>query len=329
MKNLLRKLLVFVLRVRPIGVLWVLIARRFGNPVWVVWLNRIVRYMPETAKLTIDNSDGPQRFAMSTQGGDDNVVRYTWERGVHNYEAPLPGFIARTSKTSKCFFDIGANSGLFSIIAARCGADSVFAFEPYPPAREVLETNLELNQLTDRIRIIETAIGDCEGETTLYVPSKRFGDTLETSSSLNPEFRPDHSEEVPISVVTMDSFVAEHQIENVDLIHMDVESFEPNVLSGGLSTILTHRPMVVFEVTNLADIDWLNRIRIELAEQGGFKTVLLSEDAAEVVEEIRFVESSPNYLFCHVDRISELQKIAEELGLVFRDKSEVVGRLAG
>ena len=66
------------------------------------------------------------------------------------------------------FLDIGANTGLYSILLTdRRLVPEALAFEPDPGTREFLHTNINLNGLADRIRVLPYALGDAHSDAIL------------------------------------------------------------------------------------------------------------------------------------------------------------------
>ena len=303
--------------IRAIGILSLRIARRLGWQRLAAKINHRVKYVPSIVTSSIGSDSGRRRIRMYSDGGLDHVVRFVWNQGIEQYETPLPAFVARLGSSSGTMLDVGANSGLFSFIAAACGFRSVHAFEPYPPALEMLRRNRHLNDVEETVTVVPLAVGDASGTTTLYVPAKRFGDVLETSSSLNPEFRPEHSEKVEVAVTTIDDYVEQEGLKHVDLIHLDVESYEPQVLEGAMKTINGQHPIVVFEVNRDVDLDRLNHIRGDLERESDIKTILMRSGSLEVVDHISFVEGDRNCIFCHSSKLEMIAELAKDMKLSF------------
>lgn len=68
---------------------------------------------------------------------------------IGQYELPIQNAIARELSEGDTFFDIGANAGFFSLVAAkRVGhRGKVFSFEPLPDNAECIREQFELNNL--------------------------------------------------------------------------------------------------------------------------------------------------------------------------------------
>ena len=75
-------------------------------------------------------------------------------------------FIEEIFKQGRCqtFFDVGANIGVYSLIAAaQSRASRVFAFEPHPYTFSLLEDNVRLNRLQNQISGYQRALSDQDG----------------------------------------------------------------------------------------------------------------------------------------------------------------------
>src|SRR4029453_16069834 len=67
-----------------------------------------------------------------------------------------------------CFLDIGANTGVYSILLARKGlGGEMIAFEPDPGNYARLLANLSINRLIGKIRTLPCALGAEPGEMSL------------------------------------------------------------------------------------------------------------------------------------------------------------------
>ena len=58
----------------------------------------------------------------------------------------------------------------------------------------------------------------------------------------------DKENSIAINVRTLDDYVAEQSLKQIDVIKIDVEGFELNVLTGGKSSIESYRPKLFVEV---------------------------------------------------------------------------------
>jgi len=140
------------------------------------------------------------------------------------------------------FFDIGAHIGLYStLISVIFGKAKVRvrAFEPTPATARIARRMAKVNGT--RVLVHELALSSESGSATLYVSAK-----AETSNSLAEGFR-EALDEIQVDVSTLDAYCAAHEV-SPNVVKIDVETFEAQVLMGGLETFKTARPAVVVEL---------------------------------------------------------------------------------
>jgi FkbM family methyltransferase len=145
---------------------------------------------------------------------------------------------AKMQKPGGIALDVGAYTGLFSIIAAKRGA-RVIAFEPMPANQWRTRVNVQRNKVTRQVTILPTAASDYEGTGTLnYNPNV----PLTTGASLE-EGIVMHSAGIVVSCITIDSLA----LDEVAAIKIDTERHEPCVLRGAMETIRRFRPPMLIE----------------------------------------------------------------------------------
>lgn len=203
----------------------------------------------------LDGSNG--RFYMNDCGGRDQVVAAVTQGGWRSYEAPLPEVIAKLCKGWKpVFVDVGANTGYYSLLAVAAGARQVFAYEPVPSIHKIFADNIAESSMQEQITLYDLGVGEATGSFTLYLPDAGHG-LIETSASLNKDFRSKHSAEFNVEVTTLDLFGQSHAAElqgHQVLMKIDVETLEPQVIKGGMQFIATHRPVIAIEILPGSDI---------------------------------------------------------------------------
>lgn len=112
--------------------------------------------------------------------------------------------------------DVGANVGCYSILFSRLAhAGRVYAFEPTSTCA-MLQNNLAHNGIQNCV-VVKNALGQCNGikEDAIF---RIWGNEAEI---------------MPYNFITLDAFVKENNIERIDLIKIDVDSFELEVVRGG------------------------------------------------------------------------------------------------
>jgi FkbM family methyltransferase len=239
-----------------------------------------------------------------------------WWKGWGGYEALVTSLFAACSREAKCIVDVGANSGLFSLTAAACSRTAIIhAFEPFPPCQALLERNLSLNSFESRVKIRPEALSEKPGQLDLYVPLEDKAGYDETSCSLNSSFRPEHSQVLPVPVITLDDYVAEQKIDRIDLLKIDVETHEPQVLRGAAKVLDQHRPMIFIEVLDVADTSALT----EIANQHNYVPIVLARDHLEVCPVVAYRKGHYNQVFCPSEKLADLKALARRLGYLMLD----------
>lgn len=137
------------------------------------------------------------------------------------------------------FLDVGANVGMYSIYAAKVRGCQVSAFEPESQNYALLQRNIALNELSDRIRAFCAALSDKYGTSTLYLSDLIAGGSCHSvGQSVDFTLRP---REVTFTqaciTMTIDRLVQSAAIPSPEFIKIDVDGFEQLVLKGGLETL--------------------------------------------------------------------------------------------
>lgn len=124
----------------------------------------------------------------------------------------------------KTFLDIGANSGLYSLVAAMAGGpkSAVLAVEPQSEMRRRLGFNARFNGLAN-INIAGVALSDYEGEDVLRLMGDNLGATrLEGSTAGSGE---------AVRVRKLTNLLDEYRWTRIDLMKIDVEGDEWRILA--------------------------------------------------------------------------------------------------
>lgn len=137
--------------------------------------------------------------------------------------------------------DIGAHVGSFALLAAFHPNLWVIAFEPLPDMFDILQSNIRLNGLADRVQAFPYAIFDKPGKAVLKVPRKKVdlgGATLGSRPSIPGCW------ELEVECRRLDDWDWGRPI---DLMKIDVEGAELMVLRSGEKTIREQKPALLLE----------------------------------------------------------------------------------
>lgn len=168
----------------------------------------------------------------------DNLLEYETRAASCRQEPKTVGWIEKFVSGKTVFYDIGANIGAYSLIAAVNGAD-VFAFEPSYPNFYKLNKNVSLNNLDKKIACFPVAFS-----TKTKISKFRYLETIPGTSKsyYNEEYRyrlNDHKLETEKSTIiySLDDFINVFKIPNPTIVKIDVDGGEFDVIMGGLNTI--------------------------------------------------------------------------------------------
>jgi FkbM family methyltransferase len=169
-------------------------------------------------------------------GDDVSITPELMAKGYYELREEL--FMKRILSGGDFFIDIGANVGVFSLLAAamvgRFGR--VFAYEPNPSVADLLRKSAAMNWMHDRIIVRPAAVGAKNSTEKLVFSASRLGDAAldhtgktGSTSEVTRDFIGD-SREVEVKVVTLDGeFPADIPIRALKI---DAEGFEAEVLAG-------------------------------------------------------------------------------------------------
>jgi FkbM family methyltransferase len=174
-----------------------------------------------------------------------------------NYESEL-NFLQAILSEGKTFVDVGANLGIYALVACRLVGRSgrVIAFEPSLQSFPILKENILLNGFTN-VQAFRIALSDKTGEAFLY-----HGDDP-GKNSLGNNFCGEPQGEM-VATRSLDEALDEASVEGVDVIKMDVEGAELLVLHGANRVVSSNRPILLFEINPEASS------RLGLSPQGAW-----------------------------------------------------------
>lgn len=169
-------------------------------------------------------------------------------KGIEGWEPVSTKIWMLLSKRSNVILDIGANTGVFALIASAVSPTAtIVAVEPVERIYRKLKANVALNN--NKIKTLLALVSDHTGKATLYdQPHQEHVYSVSAEQDWNPK----NSNLIPIE---LDSFTVADILKNidrdhVDLLKIDVETHEPAVLRGFADIIRKDRPSMLIEILN-------------------------------------------------------------------------------
>lgn len=188
-----------------------------------------------------------------------------------SYEMALQTQFAQDVKPGQVVYDIGANVGFYSLLAARLVGPSgrVFSFEPLPSTVAYLKKHIELNRLTN-VEVTEAAVGSAMGTAMLELGPSSATTRVSTEGS------------VSVQVVSIDAWRTARQGPGPQVVKIDVEGAEIQVLEGAKQTLQTFRP-VIFLATHGKD---LHQTCCRMLREWGYWLAPLQGSSLEASDEV-------------------------------------------
>lgn len=219
----------------------------------------------------------------------------------------------RLLRPGDTFIDIGANMGIYALLAAKKVATTgqVHAFEPSPREWKRLQENIALNHL-QQIRANPCAVSNQLGTLTLKIASDKHAGHNTLASRL-PYGGPTLGLQ-PVPVTTLDHYCQENKLTQVDLIKIDVEGAEAFVLAGARETLKRFRPHLIIEVLDGAlACHGVVASEIEsMLRDCGYEFYSVSEANAELILLEHFgLDRSANVVAIHREKAS-LARVARQ-----------------
>jgi FkbM family methyltransferase len=160
------------------------------------------------------------------------------------YERPLIDWLKKNLHPADVLWDIGANIGAVTLVAAR-HCSRVVAFEPDSRALDLLSRHVGANGITN-VTIVPRALADATGTAVLHAgPMNNLG--MSTLAPNAPNRDPNAATAI-IPTLRADDFVRDHPHLRPTILKLDVEGAEDLVLNGAAELLLSETlRAVVFE----------------------------------------------------------------------------------
>lgn len=150
------------------------------------------------------------------------------------YEREKQAIVAALLRPDEVAFDVGANVGLYTLLASRRVGPGgrVVAFEPLPGNLDYLRRHLELNDVRN-VEVVAAAVGRAAGRASFLAARSRSMGRLDGGGGLDVE------------VVRLDSLLESGRVPPPRLVKMDIEGGEVDALLGAEVLLRVHRPIVL------------------------------------------------------------------------------------
>jgi FkbM family methyltransferase len=142
------------------------------------------------------------------------------------------------------FYDVGANVGFYTILAALRveGSGRVYSFEPVPSSAKAINYNLRLSGF-EHVTVMPFAVSDRSGECRINVSRESFWSRLDWLPAPRG-----HDAVINAASITLDGLLASADCKPPDVVKIDVEGAELAVLDGMSRMLRSSRPVIICEL---------------------------------------------------------------------------------
>jgi FkbM family methyltransferase len=159
--------------------------------------------------------------------------------------------------------DIGANMGSFTVFAAQCCPGArIFSFEPEQGNFNVLQQNVAVNSLADRIQVLNCAVASSSGTRRLALDESPLNSLVPGGEVT------DHQN---VRCTTLRDILSDYALEKIDFLKMNCEGAEYEILEGCTEAEFSRMPNIRLEYHNLPSIGRRGTDLAKFLQDKGYK----------------------------------------------------------
>ncbi len=215
-----------------------------------------------------------------------------WAGLTNGWEKLSLSIWIKLAAQSNVIFDIGANTGVYSMIAKSLNPQAqVYAFEPVKRVFEKLEYNNRLNSFD--ISCFEYAASNENGSATIYDTPTDHTYSVTVGKNLNAANIPVIPTE--IETIRLDSIIEKFDLPRIDLMKIDVETHEAEVIEGLGKYLEEFKPIMLVEILS----DTVGE-KVETLVSGKGYLYFNLDEKLETIKRVEHLTKSDhyNYLLC-------------------------------
>ena len=213
--------------------------------------SKLISLLPREAH-TSQIKLGATRMTYQSDAYDD--LNLLSRNNLFGWEKESLSWFIEFSKKSATIVDVGAYTGIYSVVAALSNPYSeVYSFEPNPRIIPNLVENLKLNNLGTRVKVQQIALSD-----TITSAVLNHHEVWSSMNSISTELD-NLGDSQLIQVTTLDNYFKK---KKVDLIKVDIEGAELKFLRGSSRVLKDDKPVLLMEALDEAQLEF-QRIQLK------------------------------------------------------------------
>lgn len=181
-----------------------------------------VAYLPHGIKVKVDLSIPYERMVYLQAEEWDELI-----------------YLNSKLKAGDTFIDVGANIGLWTLVAARSVGISgkVYSFEPNPSTYQKLKDNVLLNNVKTIVESKQAAVSDTSGSVFFNCAAEHNVSSIADSKAIA-------SDTISVPSIKLDALLGDQRIDGIKI---DTEGYELSVLKGAANLLTKQRPFLIVE----------------------------------------------------------------------------------
>tara|TARA_B100001750_G_C15513174_1_gene605103 strand:+ start:815 stop:1708 length:894 start_codon:yes stop_codon:yes gene_type:complete len=243
---------------------------------------------------------------------DPGISKELLLTGVH--EERTTAIVKKELDKGMTIIEVGANIGYYSLLESRIIGEKgvVHAIEPVPDNFQKLTSNIELNNKSNIIPY-NFAISNKAGSADFFLTDEsNWGSMVDPKSdfiskSMSTKLQKRHKDKISVETKTLDQFVKDEEIQEVNLVRMDIEGYEIQALDGMKRLLQDSTNLrLLIEVHNKIFTDPKDALgpTFEMLLGYGFepKILIAKKDELYNIEPNQFVDTITSYkdICCHL-----------------------------
>lgn len=160
---------------------------------------------------------------------------------IGSFEAININFFRKLLEGNMVIFDVGANIGYYSIVAAGKLKNNgvIYAFEPASTPFNQFQLNIQINAIQN-IELFQLGVADKSGEVNFNVCEDDAYNSIGSSPMSTIK------QSLKINVVSIDEFCENKNIKHIDIMKIDTEGAEYLILKGGKNIFSSSNAPILF-----------------------------------------------------------------------------------
>lgn len=152
------------------------------------------------------------------------------------------GLLLHFLREGDLFFDVGANVGIYTLLASGVKGATSHSFEPLPETFSFLKMNIALNNLEGKVRLFNMGVGDEEG--TLEFSADQDTENAVVSNDYK-------GKKIKVPIISLDKTFTGN-ISQCTMVKIDTEGFEDRVLKGATRLLANENVKIILVEMNNA-----------------------------------------------------------------------------